>query len=161
MNITNILATLEKSSQAPNNVGVVHRDELTAHVLRALAKLWKPQAQPYVFAADSHYICLSEAELRAFIDASLKKQLPYEKQNDCDDFSWRLKLLATEAARAANVRWTYAVGVIWRTTPDYARTGHAYNWALTADKKFLLIDPQTGDLRSVDSTDRNIDLVCC
>lgn len=161
MNVDDILSALDRSTDTPNNEGVIHRDELTALVRRTLGKRWKPQAQPYVFAGDSHYVCLREADLKAFITASLTRQLPYEKQVDCDDFSWRLKLLATEASRAARVRWTYAIGVIWHTTPDYARTGHAYNWAVTADKKFLLIDPQTGNLRPLDETDRNIDLVCC
>lgn len=161
MNVEPILATLHTAANPPADLVTLHRDEVSAIVRNALKGRWKPRAQSYVFLGDGYYVCPPVARLEAFLADSCKRQNPYERLNDCDDFSWRLKAMSTDQAQAERAAWSFALGVIWRTSPDYVRRGHAYNWAITAARKFVLIEPQTGKWRTLGEEDRNIDLVCC
>ncbi len=150
-------ATLEIFGGVP-----LSREKLAADVRKKLEGRWKKIAQDFVFTGDGLYTCPTRAELEALLKASLKSLPKYLNQTmDCDDYSWRLKVLANEQARKDGKTASYALGIIWRTDSTRARTGHAYNWAVLADNTLVMIEPQDGTYRALGEEDRSIDLVCC
>lgn len=145
----------------------ITREKLTAFVRQQVDGLWKPQAQPFVFAGDTLYACPTRAELEALLKASVQDSPAYlSGVMDCDDFAWRLRVFANEHARILGRTASYAVGVVWRTRQTRAREGHAYNWAVidqgNESLELVMIEPQNGTFRPLNrSIDCNLDLVCC
>lgn len=157
-----IIHALAASTVSALKTALLSRTELHQLVRYHLRTRWKRVAQRFVFVGDTMYSCPSRKELREIVDGFAPSAPRYTSNTaDCDDFAWLFKAYACSLGSKNRKPAAYAIGVIWRTTNDAARTGHAYNWAITDRHEVLVIDPQSREIREFNQTDVNIDLACC
>lgn len=157
-----IIDALKSATVQAMQSTLLSRDDLQHLVRHQLHGRWKPVAQRFVFIGDMMYVCPDRKELDRLI-AGFKPTAPKYStvMEDCDDFAWLFKAYACTEGSARQKPAPYAIGVIWHTSRDQARTGHAYNWVVTDKHEVLIIEPQGGPPRKLNKTDINIDLVCC
>jgi hypothetical protein len=103
---------------------------------------------------DAEYYLPTHAEVKTIIANSLKSRRVYAPNiYDCEDFAFVLKSHFCQAAycRGGELGTAYCMGIVWGEGLWTGQKGepHAMNWVITAEGYLWLIEPQTGEMRSM------------
>jgi hypothetical protein len=106
----------------------------------------------YCFVADGNYYLPTLEEIKTLIKKSFIEKYKYKIETfDCDDFA--LILHAWIRQKQYRDKWEnpWAFGEVWGKFKK--NEFHAMNFVITRDKGFLLIEPQTDEVKSYETTD--------
>jgi len=107
---------------------------------------------PYNFVADKNYYLPTSKELAELLKEGFIDKYKFKNELfDCDDYA--LILHAWIRQKQYKESWInpWAVGEIWGKFKDNEGF-HAMNFAITSDRGFLLIEPQTDGVTYYETT---------
>lgn len=122
------------------DANVIAEREVIEIAMDRLENLWRPGSPKVLYPGDYIYHLPSQEKIleTAAYSQKPKRDKFIENTRDCDDFAFDMKAVFCNAAPREKQPFAYCFGVAWLNSPF----GHALNWAIDEEKKFLLFEPQ-------------------
>ena len=107
-----------------------------------------PNATSSIYRADTSYSPMDYAKMQSIWRSSnLEKYRWKEEKFDCDDFAVCFKATVAQwCYHNIPDQEAYLCGVMFATSNNWRKEGHAFNFTLDANKTVILFEPQNGSM---------------